>query len=326
MIPMNGNAFFTGIVENVDDPDHNGRVQVRIIGIHSDNKAILPTAMLPWADVMGAITSASISGKGQAPVGMVCGTMVFGIFKDGSNYQEPFVMGTMGGFREIYQNASFGFNDPNGQYPIPGVTGDVNILAGGLGDTGATSDGGALSAGNPVQATTDTPDPTEPQPTLDPNAYKDTPWMPIAQSQLGVNEADNVDKIKQYHLIGGGTMREVTVAWCAAFANWCLIQAGITGTRSAASRSFMNFGVSVGKTNVPYGAIAVFGVPSSGSGHVAFVLQDTGSSLVCLGGNQSDKSHRSGGQVSRTTIPKNGSSLVLLDCRMPTNLDAKKST
>lgn len=117
-------------------------------------------------------------------------------------------------------------------------------------------------------------------------------------------------------------MREPTVAWCASFVGWCLDKAGIKGTRSAASRSYLKYGKSVGTTNVPFGAIAVFGVPGSGSGHVAFVVEDKGDKLVCIGGNQSDKSHRSGGQVSKTTIPKSGS-LNLLDCVMPTNLQGK---
>ena len=85
----------------------------------------------------------------------------------------------------------------------------------------------------------------------------------------------------------------------------------------------MNYGKSVGTDNVPFGSIAVFGVPNSGSGHVAFVVEDKGDHLVCVGGNQSDKSLRSGGVVSKTTIPKNGSNLELLDCVYPTNLNGK---
>lgn len=319
MIPMT--TFLTGIVEDVMDPSRMGRVRVRWVGVHTDNKSKLPTDALPWCNVMGSIYSASISGVGMAPVGMVAGTMVFG-FPIDDGMQEFMIIGTIAGNRSVYINPSFGFNDPNGEYPRAGVTGDINKRAGGNADTGTN-----LSAVDPNAdaISSEIPgakDPTVPEKTLDTEAYKDTPWMPVAQSQIGINEADNADTVKQYHAIGGGLMREPTVAWCAAFVGWCLDKVGIKGTRSASARSYLKYGKSVGTTNVPFGAIAVFGVPNSGSGHVAFVLEDKGDKLVCVGGNQSDKSHRSGGQVSKTTIPKKGS-LVLLDCVMPTNLQGK---
>lgn len=322
MIPMTGNSIIEGIVEDVNDPDRNGRLRVRWLGVHTDNKAKLPTNLLPWCDVVQGINSAAISGVGQAPVGIVQGTMVIGFWKDAQDKQEAVVFGTLGGFRATYMNSTFGFNDPDGIYPRAGVAGDTNILAGGTGDTGSSY----VVNDSAIQTTVpNSTDPTVPPPVLDPNAYKNTPWMPFAIAAIGINEKDNPDTIKQYHLIGGGVMREASVAWCAAFANWCLIQAGIGGTRSAASRSFASYGVSVGTTGVPYGAIAVFGVPNSGLGHVAFVVSDNGTTITCIGGNQSDHTaSRSGGIVSKSTFPKTGGHLVLLDCRMPTNLDASK--
>lgn len=319
MVPMNNNTFLYGIVESVMDPLQIGRLQVRWIGIHTDDKTKVPTSLLPWANVLGSINSAFISGVGMAPVGIVPGTMVFGLPVD-DGMQEFLVLGTLGGNRSVFVNPSLGFNDPSGQYPRSGVAGDINKRAGGNGDTGSSYnvDNSVITSSIPGST-----DPTVPPKTLDPAAYKDTPWMPVAISQLGINELDNADKVREYHKVGGGTMREPTVAWCAAFVGWCLNQVGINGTRSAASRSYLKYGQSVGTTNVPYGAIAVFGVPNSGSGHVAFVAEDKGDKLVCIGGNQSDKSHRSGGIVSKTTIPKNGSSLKLLDCVMPTNLQGK---
>jgi uncharacterized protein (TIGR02594 family) len=319
MIPMANNTFLYGIVEDVMDPVQLGRVRVRWIGIHSDDKTVLPTNLLPWCQPLGTINSAFISGVGLAPVGMVPGTMVLGLPAD-DGMQEFIILGTMGGNRAMFGNSSSGFNDPNGNYPRAGVAGDINVKAGGNGDTGSS-----FNVSNSVVQSTipGSTDPEVPPKTLDPNAYKDTPWMPVAQSQLGINELDNADTIRTYHQVGGGLMREPTVAWCAAFVGWCLSQVSITGTRSASSRSYLNYGKSVGTTNVPFGAIAVFGVPNSGSGHVAFVSQDNGSTLTCIGGNQSDKSHRSGGMVSKSNIPKNGSSLVLLDCVFPTNLQGK---
>ena len=328
MIPMNGNMFLTGVVEDVMDPLQLGRVRVRWVGIHTDNLTKLPVSGLPWANVLGSINSASISGVGMAPVGMVCGTMVFGLPLDDGK-QEFIVLGTMAGNRSVYGSSSLGFNDPNGEYPRSGVVGDINKRAGGNGDGGTTT---AASANSyppeppPDVVKSDIPgakDPTVPEKVEDPKAYSDTPWMPFAQGELGINEKDNPDRIKTYHQLGGGQMREPTVAWCASFVGWCLLQADIKGTRSAASRSYLSYGKSVGKDKVPFGSIAVFGVPNSGQGHVAFVVEDKGTSLLCIGGNQSDKSLRSGGIVSKSNIPKNGSHLVLLDCRYPTNLNGK---
>jgi uncharacterized protein (TIGR02594 family) len=320
---MNMEDFFKfGVVEDVDDPLRLGRLRVRYAKIHTDNKTKLPTELLPWSEVMGTINSAAISGVGMAPVGIVPGTMVFSVPLD-DGMQQFMVMGTLAGNRTVYINPSYGFNDPSGNYPTQGVNGDVNVMAGGIGgNTGSSSPRTDNTVVNtPIPGSTD---PTVPPPVLDPSAYKDTPWMPVAVSQMGINQKDNANVVQQYHLIGGGTMREATVAWCAAFIGWCLAQVNITGTRSASSRSYMSYGNSVGTTNVPYGAIAVFGVPNSGQGHVAFVVEDKGSSIVCIGGNQSDHTaSRSGGIVSKSTFPKTGGHLVLLDCRMPTNLNGK---
>lgn len=319
MIPLNNILGLFGIVEDVMDPTGTGRVRVRWVGIHTDDKSKIPTSSLPWSNVLGSINSAGISGVGMAPVGMVCGTMVFGIPLD-EGYQEFLILGTLAGNRSVYGNSNLGFNDPNGEYPRSGVAGDINKKAGGNADTGSSFNINAdvISSNIP-----DSKDPTVPEKNLDPTAYSDTPWMPFAQDEIGKNETDDAERIKQYHQVGGGLMREPTVAWCASFVGWCLDQADIKGTRSAASRSYLKYGKSVGTNNVPYGSIAVFGVPNSGQGHVAFVVEDKGDSLICIGGNQSDKSLRSGGVVSKTTIPKNGKSLVLLDCVFPTNLQGK---
>lgn len=301
------------------DPLQLGRVRARWIGVHTSNKTKLPTASLPWSNVMGTINSAGISGVGIAPVGMVPGTMVFGMPID-EGFQEYLVIGTLAGNRSVYINSSYGFNDPSGIYPKAGVNGDINKLAGGNADSGSSFNRNSDTISDSVPGSKD---PTVPEKTLDPEAFKNTPWMPFAQAEIGINEADNVARIKEYHTIGGGLMREPTVAWCASFVGWCLDKASIKGTRSASSRSYLDYGTKVGTDKVPFGAIAVFGVPGSGSGHVTFVMEDKGSSLVCIGGNQSDKSARSGGIVSKTTIPKNGKSLVLLGCVMPTNLNGK---
>ena len=89
--------WWVGVVEDRQDPLKLGRCRVRIIGYHIDNKAMLPTQDLPWAFPMQPIISAANSGKGITPLGPLEGTWVIGFFADGSECQQPIMMGTVGG-------------------------------------------------------------------------------------------------------------------------------------------------------------------------------------------------------------------------------------
>lgn len=88
--------FYTGVCENRHDPLRLGRCQVRVFGLHSSDKANLPTEDLPWAYPILPITSAGMSGIGHAPVGPVEGTWLLIIFRDADN-QQPLMLGSMGG-------------------------------------------------------------------------------------------------------------------------------------------------------------------------------------------------------------------------------------
>ena len=44
---LDGFIWFIGVVENRNDPSQMGRVQVRCISFHTDNKNDLPTEDLP---------------------------------------------------------------------------------------------------------------------------------------------------------------------------------------------------------------------------------------------------------------------------------------
>ena len=85
--------LYTGVVENRADPLHLGRCQVRIVGLHTDDKTLLPTEDLPWATPLQPITSAGVSGIGSAPVGPVEGTWVGIVFRD-EYEQYPIMIGT----------------------------------------------------------------------------------------------------------------------------------------------------------------------------------------------------------------------------------------
>lgn len=130
----NGFVWFQGVVEDRADPELLGRVRVRCLGFHTENKEQLPTEDLPWAYPIQPITSAAMNGIGYAPVGAVEGTWVFGFFRDGESAQEPMILGTLGGIPQEKAKPKEGFNDPNGTYPIEELLGepDTNRLARGV--------------------------------------------------------------------------------------------------------------------------------------------------------------------------------------------------
>ena len=111
-IGLNGFVWFLGVVEDRQDPYQIGRVRVRCFGHHTGDKSKLPTADLPWAQVMLPVTSAGISGVGQTPTGLVEGSHVFGFFRDGEARQEPVVMGSMPGYPMELGDITKGFYSP----------------------------------------------------------------------------------------------------------------------------------------------------------------------------------------------------------------------
>ena len=77
-------------------PPHGleGRIRVRIFGIHSDDVNDIPEADLPWAQVMNPSHSYGVSGFGVSTQ-IVPNAVVFGIFLDGTNSQLPLVLGSL---------------------------------------------------------------------------------------------------------------------------------------------------------------------------------------------------------------------------------------
>jgi len=125
---QDGFTWFTGVVEDRSDPLQVGRVRVRCLGYHTENKTELPTADLPWASVMHPVTNPSMSGLGHTPSFLVEGTWVVGFFRD-TDLQEPIIMGSLPGIPSTLSDTKTGFNDPNGIYPTEINQSDVNKLA-----------------------------------------------------------------------------------------------------------------------------------------------------------------------------------------------------
>jgi len=92
-----GFIWFVGVVEDRLDPKFLGRLRVRALGYHTEDVSKLPHWDLPWSHVMNPVTSATVSGVGQSPLGAVEGSWVLGFFRDGSAAQEPVIIGTLPG-------------------------------------------------------------------------------------------------------------------------------------------------------------------------------------------------------------------------------------
>lgn len=111
-------VWFTGVVENINDPSELGRVKVRCYGYHSDNLDEIATSDLPWATPMTPITSAGTSGIGHSATGLLQGSWVVGFFRDGTAAQDPVIMGSIPSKSISPSDPTKGFNDPAGLYPI----------------------------------------------------------------------------------------------------------------------------------------------------------------------------------------------------------------
>jgi uncharacterized protein (TIGR02594 family) len=121
------------------------------------------------------------------------------------------------------------------------------------------------------------------------------PWMRYAEGELGVAEVqgstDN-QRILEYLATTtyGGTLHD-EVPWCSAFVNWCLRQAALAGTSSAAANSWMHWGKMLSEPQA--GCVVIVGRQdpnNHNAAHVAFFVKASqdGKQIDLLGGNQHD--------------------------------------
>lgn len=90
--------FYTGKVENRNDPLKLGRCQVRVMGIHTSDVSVLPTTDLPWSHPVSPIGSSSVNGVGISNTGLQEGSIVIVWFADGDkNQQLPIIFGSVAG-------------------------------------------------------------------------------------------------------------------------------------------------------------------------------------------------------------------------------------
>ena len=126
---LGGFFYFFGVVEDRNDPLKAGRLRVRIVGVHTQDKLALPTTDLPWALCVLPITASGISGIGFSATGLLEGSWVFGFFRDGHFRQEPVILGSLPGRPTELADNRKGFYDPNEIYPKYKDEPDVNRLA-----------------------------------------------------------------------------------------------------------------------------------------------------------------------------------------------------
>jgi len=112
---LDGFVWFTGVVEDRNDPDALGRVRVRCLGFHTEDLNDIPTADLPWATVMHPVTDPSMQGLGNTPSFLVEGSWVVGFFSDAREKQQPIIMGSLPGIPSNRPDYTKGFNDPRSE-------------------------------------------------------------------------------------------------------------------------------------------------------------------------------------------------------------------
>jgi hypothetical protein len=110
-------VWFSGVVEDRADPLYLNRVRVRAFGYHTPDKVLVKTEDLPWATVMLPATESGTSGVGRSPHGLVEGSWVIGFFRDGTDAQDPVVLGSIAALNTQAADPSLGFFDPLGNYP-----------------------------------------------------------------------------------------------------------------------------------------------------------------------------------------------------------------
>jgi uncharacterized protein (TIGR02594 family) len=145
-------------------------------------------------------------------------------------------------------------------------------------------------------------------------------WIEIAKGEVGQREtagAKHNPRVVEYHQTTSLKATSDEVPWCSSFVNWCMKQAGIAGTGSAAAKSWLSWGTSCDPRT---GCVVVIrqkftgGDKSTGSAsgyHVGFLQSLTDTHVEILGGNQGDSVKLSKFPLAKYTVegyrwPKEG--------------------
>lgn len=125
--------------------------------------------------------------------------------------------------------------------------------------------------------------------------------------------------LQMYALSGNPGIKDDETAWCAAAVGAWLKEAGQPNSGSLMARSYTKYGRDVkALPRIPRGAICVWPRGAPPSGHVNLCLDDDGTFLTCIGGNQGN------GRGGGVTINRARKS-ELLAARMPNALAVVKA-
>jgi len=86
--------FIADVIDASPPYGYEGRVRVRIHGIHNPSTREVKQNDLPWAQVVLPSTEGGVSGLGTSPR-LEAGALVFGFFMDGKESQVPLVLGSL---------------------------------------------------------------------------------------------------------------------------------------------------------------------------------------------------------------------------------------
>ena len=86
--------FIATVVSATAPAGYEGRVKIRIHGLHSASNLDIPEKDLPWAQCILPTTEGGVSGIGRIPR-LLPSAMVFGFFVDGINSQTPIILGSI---------------------------------------------------------------------------------------------------------------------------------------------------------------------------------------------------------------------------------------
>jgi len=126
--------------------------------------------------------------------------------------------------------------------------------------------------------------------------HVNSPWMAIAMREKGQEEVPGEaanPRILEYHAATTLRARSDEIPWCSSFVNWCMQQAGVSGTKSAAAISWMHRGKP--SAAIPGPITIIHNRNAAGSGltasgyHVGFLVEEGPSHYRLLGGNQHNR-------------------------------------
>lgn len=86
--------FIADVIDHTPPYGYEGRVKIRIHGVHNPSTREIPQHDLPWAQVVLPTTEGGVSGLGRTPR-LSSGATVFGFFMDGKASQIPLVIGSI---------------------------------------------------------------------------------------------------------------------------------------------------------------------------------------------------------------------------------------